>query len=166
MFNVGDKVRCISNRYRLINKDDILEVLYMDGGFVKFKGIAADYGVDFIAKDFELVERFKEKADTTMKVSASDLNININEAAKIIKNTVQKLNEELKEKIDNVNHPIHYNKGNIEVIDYIEDKELNFNLGNAIKYISRCNHKGRKKEDLEKAIWYLQREINTKISKL
>lgn len=66
------------------------------------------------------------------------------------------------EKIDNknVNHPSHYNQGKIEVIDYIEDKGFNFNLGNAIKYISRCEHKGKKKEDLEKAIWYIQREIS------
>lgn len=62
-------------------------------------------------------------------------------------------------KLNNVDHPNHYNQGKIEVIDYIEDKGFNFNLGNAIKYISRCEHKGKKKEDLEKAIWYLKREI-------
>lgn len=60
---------------------------------------------------------------------------------------------------EKVNHPQHYNQGKIEVIDYIEDKGFNFNLGNAIKYISRCEFKGKKKEDLQKAIWYLQREI-------
>lgn len=60
---------------------------------------------------------------------------------------------------ETVNHPSHYNKGKIEVIDYIEDKGFNFNLGNAVKYISRCEHKGKKVEDLNKAIWYLQREI-------
>lgn len=60
---------------------------------------------------------------------------------------------------NNVDHPNHYNQGKIEVIDYIEDKGFNFNLGNAIKYISRCEHKGKKKEDLEKAIWYIKREI-------
>ena len=61
---------------------------------------------------------------------------------------------------DLVNHPQHYNQGKIEVIEYIEDKGFNFNLGNAIKYISRCEFKGKKKEDLQKAIWYLQREID------
>ena len=59
----------------------------------------------------------------------------------------------------NVDHPSHYNHGTIEVIDAIEDWNLNFCLGNAIKYIARCAYKGHKKEDLEKAIWYLYREL-------
>ena len=58
-----------------------------------------------------------------------------------------------------VNHPSHYNQGKYEAIDVIEDWELNFNLGNAIKYIARCNHKGKKSENLQKAIWYLNREL-------
>ena len=36
---------------------------------------------------------------------------------------------------------------------------LNFNLGNAIKYIGRCEHKNNKQEDIKKAIWYLEREL-------
>ena len=60
---------------------------------------------------------------------------------------------------DNVNNPSHYNTGTIEVITVIEDWKLNFNLGNAIKYIGRCEHKNNKKEDLEKAKWYIEREI-------
>lgn len=59
----------------------------------------------------------------------------------------------------NVDHPSHYNHGTIEVIDAIEDWNLNFCLGNAIKYIARCAYKGHRKEDLEKAIWYLNREL-------
>ena len=60
---------------------------------------------------------------------------------------------------DNVNNPTHYNTGTIEVITVIEDWKLNFNLGNAIKYIGRCEHKENKKQDLEKAKWYIEREI-------
>nr|DAO92481.1 MAG TPA: nucelotide kinase [Caudoviricetes sp.] len=62
---------------------------------------------------------------------------------------------------EKVNHPSHYNAGRIEVIDFIEDQNLNFNLGNAVKYISRAGKKDPKKfrEDLEKAIWYLNREL-------
>ena len=62
---------------------------------------------------------------------------------------------------DNINHPAHYTDGKIEVIDYIEDKGFDFCLGNAIKYISRAGKKNpdKKIEDLEKAIWYLRREI-------
>lgn len=60
---------------------------------------------------------------------------------------------------DNVNNPTHYNTGTIEVIEVIEDWKLNFNLGNAIKYIGRCEHKNNKQEDIKKAIWYLEREL-------
>lgn len=60
---------------------------------------------------------------------------------------------------DNVNSPTHYNKGNIEVIEVIDDWKLNFNLGNAIKYIARCEYKENKKQDLEKAKWYIEREL-------
>lgn len=58
-----------------------------------------------------------------------------------------------------VNHPAHYNMGNIEVIDAIEAWNLDFSLGNAVKYIARAKHKGREIEDLKKAVWYLEREI-------
>jgi hypothetical protein len=61
---------------------------------------------------------------------------------------------------DPVNHPAHYKTGGIETIDFIEAKELNYNMGNAVKYISRAEHKGNKKQDLEKAVWYLNRELN------
>ena len=57
-----------------------------------------------------------------------------------------------------INHPSHYNQG-IECIDYIESHDFNFNLGNAIKYISRCEYKGNKIKDIGKAIWYLKREL-------
>lgn len=62
---------------------------------------------------------------------------------------------------EKVNHPSHYNDGKIEVIDYIEDKQLGFCLGNAIKYISRAGKKYKDKEveDLKKAIWYIERRI-------
>lgn len=61
---------------------------------------------------------------------------------------------------DAVNHPSHYNRGEIEVADFIYDQSLNFNLGNAIKYICRAGFKGDNAiEDLEKAIWYLNHEL-------
>lgn len=62
---------------------------------------------------------------------------------------------------DVVNHPSHYTDGKIEVINFIEDKNLNYHKGNAIKYICRAGKKDPKKEieDLQKAIWYINREI-------
>lgn len=61
---------------------------------------------------------------------------------------------------DMVNSPSHYTKGGIETIDFIEAKELNYHLGNVVAYIVRSDHKGSKLQDLEKAQWYLNREIN------
>lgn len=49
-----------------------------------------------------------------------------------------------------VDHPAHYNKGKIEVIDFIEDQQLPFHLGNVVKYIARAGSKGDKLEDLKK----------------
>lgn len=62
-------------------------------------------------------------------------------------------------KADMVNHPQHYQHG-IEPIEYIESHDLNFNLGNVIKYVSRAGFKDNELEDLKKAKWYLEREIN------
>ena len=62
---------------------------------------------------------------------------------------------------DPVNNPRHYTEGRQhEPIDVIEDWGLDFHLGNAVKYISRAGHKGDAVEDLEKAVWYIQREID------
>lgn len=65
---------------------------------------------------------------------------------------------------DEVNHPSHYTDGNIECIDYIQDKLTKeefqgYCKGNALKYISRAGKKNPDKynEDLKKAIWYLER---------
>jgi hypothetical protein len=60
---------------------------------------------------------------------------------------------------EEVNHPQHYQGNGIEVIDIIDSFDLNFNLGNSIKYILRADKKWNKKKDLEKAIWYLSREV-------
>ena len=59
----------------------------------------------------------------------------------------------------NVDHPAHYNKhpSGIEAIDVCQ--HMSFNLGNAVKYIWRADHKGNGKQDLEKALWYIKKEI-------
>lgn len=60
---------------------------------------------------------------------------------------------------DRVNHPPHYTQhpSGVECIQITE--HMNFCLGNAVKYIWRADLKGNGAEDLEKAIWYLKREI-------
>ena len=68
---------------------------------------------------------------------------------------------------DSVNHPSHYTDGEIEVIEYIEDKRFGYHLGNAVKYISRAGKKDPQKEieDLEKAIWNIRRYIKLRKGK-
>ena len=66
---------------------------------------------------------------------------------------------ELPKQEDVINHPSHYTRGKIEVIDFIEDQQLPYHLGNVIKYIARAGYKGDKLEDLKKARWYLDRYI-------
>ena len=58
-----------------------------------------------------------------------------------------------------VSHPPHYTVGGVEVIDFIEAKGLGYNLGNVIKYVSRAGKKDDYLQDLQKALWYLNREI-------
>lgn len=87
-------------------------------------------------------------------------------AQTIAENVVKTIEEqefkvvELPKQEDVINHPSHYTRGKIEVIDFIEDQQLPYHLGNVIKYIARAGYKGDKLEDLKKARWYLDRYIN------
>ena len=64
-------------------------------------------------------------------------------------------------KNDLVNSPPHYKSGGVETIDFIEAKDLNYRLGNVVKYVVRCGKKQGSDpvQDLEKALFYLNREI-------
>lgn len=68
---------------------------------------------------------------------------------------------------DSINHPAHYNQGCIQPIEVIEDWELNYRLGSVIKYICRAGKKNPDTylEDLKKAQWFLQREIQLREEK-
>jgi len=60
-----------------------------------------------------------------------------------------------------VNHPSHYTRGKIEVLDFIEDQGLDYHKGNVVKYVCRAGFKPGNTElkDLEKALTYLKRKI-------
>lgn len=66
--------------------------------------------------------------------------------------------------VDVVNNPPHYKTGGIEVLDFIEAKDLNYRLGNVVKYVSRAGKKINSDpvQDLEKARFYLEREIEAR----
>ena len=118
-----------------------------------------------------------ELNETTKKVSPNDNQPEkVNEVAQVISKTettesyitadsVKDLYDVTTDKKPNrissaIDHPSHYNRGKIEVIDFIEDQGLSFHLGNVIKYVTRAGSKGDKLEDLKKARWYLDRYIN------
>lgn len=65
-----------------------------------------------------------------------------------------------KEEFDNVNHPSHYvsHPSGVETINIT--REFEFALGNAWKYLMRFRYKGKPKEDLEKAVWYMNDYMN------
>lgn len=69
-----------------------------------------------------------------------------------------------------INHPAHYGGDTVyETIKVIEAWELNFNLGNAVKYISRAGKKfkeGKGIIDLQKAVWYIEREIKNRTTSM
>jgi hypothetical protein len=64
---------------------------------------------------------------------------------------------------DNVDHPRHYNAhpSGVEAITIVE--HMGFNVGNAMKYLWRADEKGNAVEDLQKASWYVQREIEKRL---
>lgn len=66
---------------------------------------------------------------------------------------------------DNVNHPSHYRRGGVECIDALQsaltdEQYEGFLQGNVFKYVFRANFKGKRREDLEKASWYLDRLLD------
>ena len=66
--------------------------------------------------------------------------------------------------LSNSKGPDYYKRGKAQVWDFIRDNDLNFHLGNAVKYITRAGHKDSKKEDLIKAIHYLENELEHTIN--
>ena len=82
------------------------------------------------------------------------------------KDSAMKLLAELdaaERKLDLVNKPPHYTTGGVDTLDFIEAKDLNYRLGNVVKYVVRCGKKNTDPvQDLEKAMFYLKREIATR----
>lgn len=102
----------------------------------------------------------KKKVDATLaNMAAKRKEVDVT-LANMIANTLGEPEVKVVElKEDVINHPSHYTRGKIEVIDFIEDQQLPYHLGNVIKYIARAGYKGDKLEDLKKARWYLDRYI-------
>lgn len=134
----------------------------------------SNYLRQYLEQEIEVNESDLKDADT----EPIDVNVEDTDGQIDCKEVEEKVLDEVKEQLlktkgkiidmeeepvenDPVNHPSHYTDTKIEVMDYIEDKGFNFALGNAVKYISRAGKKDKNKtiQDLEKAEWYLNREI-------
>lgn len=72
-----------------------------------------------------------------------------------------KLNSHSAPEFNPISRPLHYTMGKIECRQVIEDWNLGFYLGNAIKYICRAPYKGSAIQDLRKAIQYLEFEVES-----
>lgn len=159
-FNVGDKVRIKGD----LSKCEFGYSYYMERFAGKKATVINTFGKGGIKLDIDKqVWNWSENVLELIEES-DNMNTKIEEGNKINESDLKdtETSKEVKDdKNDPVNHPSHYTDTKIEVMDYIEDKGFNFALGNAVKYISRAGRKDKNKtiEDLEKAEWYLNREI-------
>ena len=145
-FKVGDNVKAVTNNTVFTSER------------MKWAGV-----VTKITED-----GFSAKTTKHLLLSALDVEFDCLDYNDFELETEEKANGEPKPQVvstmpkdDAVSHPSHYTVGKIEVIDFIEDKGLNFNRGNAVKYLCRAGKKDPAKEieDLEKAMWYINHEI-------
>ena len=116
-----------------------------------------------LSKSYVYNVRSKHKAEIEAKPKAKARTIVLSESElRLAASLAMARNEKIRMQPadDMVNSPPHYTTGGIETIDFIEAKELNYHLGNVVKYVTRSGHKGDKLKDLEKAQWYLNREID------
>ena len=158
-YNIGDEITTRTSTYRIIDRYVWLnydEVPAHERSRVKYLLWDIE-GVTLTEMNELKVDKLLEHPSATIKTNIDNtLNVTI----KKNNTNVSKQDNPSDTKSDAVNHPSYY-QGKIEVIDFIEDKGLGFNLGNCIKYITRCHlkHKDNPVEDLKKARWYLDREI-------
>ena len=131
-----------------VNKSEVIRKLYDEGKTPKQIQSATRYGKSLIGV---VIRNYKKK----LKKS------NIVKAVTEVKQVLDKIDQ--RKASDLVNSPPHYRVGGVETIDFIEAKDLNYRLGNVVKYVSRAGRKSSDPvQDLEKAAWYLQREITAR----
>lgn len=121
----------------------------------------AEQSIETRINDFTGLE-ITEKGNVALKRQPGEVlyvDMKIEDYMKLSVSEQKEVDEKARKKADMVNHPAHYNQGKYEVIDVIEDWDLGFCLGNAVKYIARAPHKDKELEDLKKAKWYLERRI-------
>lgn len=101
----------------------------------------------------EHMNRAERVAEESMEKIKTDRERGERELEEMEKETVKDFREE------HISRPPHYRRGSIEVWDFIQDQELDYFLGNVVKYVCRAGHKGDKLEDLLKAQAYIMKAI-------
>ena len=133
-------------------------VMTPPGGGISRELTCEGCGTTFIHKKEKAQGRWPKYCPTCAEKYSKPYKKEEDDKKSKLKQTLQKELDAV-QKEDMVNHPPHYTQGKIEVIDFIEDQQFPYHLGNVIKYISRAGRKGDKLEDLKKAQWYLARYI-------
>lgn len=143
-----DAIVAAAKEFDRVIGDDGTNVLKEKAGFKK------DDIYKKIEHDRNEWAKWRKKILSKIEPGFSSMEMSENEWNDIRNGAIKK-----EEKEDVVNHPSHYTDGKYEVIDFIEDYQLPFHLGNAVKYICRAGKKDPDKyvEDLKKALWYLRR---------
>ena len=100
---------------------------------------------------YSKVPKKKEVDVTLANMAAKKKEVDVTLANMVAKTLEEPEVKTVELKEDVINHPSHYTRGKIEVIDFIEDQQLPYHLGNVIKYVARAGHKGDKLEDLKKS---------------
>lgn len=152
-----------------VNKSEIIRKLHKEGKTVKEIKAKTKYSDALVRV---VIGNYKKKLKKSKIItSAVEMKKALNVVEEKPKVTRKELLNELMpglnacfgldKPVDMVNKPPHYTGGGIETIDFIEAKDLNYRLGNVVKYVSRAGKKvgSNPVQDLEKALFYLNREI-------
>ena len=146
--------RFIKKVYRMHNFKTELELEKVNGVHVYLRE-----DLDWITVQESMAEQLEEVRKENLK-EAYEILLGINDVYE--NESIQSNDLQQRKRKDNVNSPSHYNYGDIEVIDFIEQVTQHYNpnvayhIGNAIKYLARSPHKNGK-EDIAKAKWYIER---------
>ena len=146
--------RFIKKVYRMHNFKTELELEKVNGVHVYLREDS-----DWITVVESMAEQLEEVRKENLK-EANEMLLGINDVYE--NESIQSNDLQQRKRKDAVNHPSHYNYGDIEVIDFIEQVTKHYNpnvayhIGNAIKYLARSPHKNGK-EDVDKARWYIER---------
>ena len=143
---------------------DRVHVVRFDGEKVNFYATLTDFHFDSYGKTAELVNCSNATFEGESAFLPNDEDFGLDKEDYYTLATDEEDTEEpvIQGTTDPVNHPDHYNYGEIEIIDFIDQVSEHYNpvvavhIANAIKYLSRAPHKNGK-EDIEKARWYIER---------